>query len=189
MHSKTLTWWYRLGSKSTKVIITVIFCMCFCASFAVGTAKFKQKNNVPHLKRYIIEKYTKVPKKTAETIAVHADKLSKKHNVDFHLVVGIMETESSFNPSAKYKGNIGLMQVSYKSWKRPLGIKKATDLHNIEYNIDTGVKILKRCIVASKGDTRKALRMYNGNANKSFTKTVSKHIGSFENFRSKLQQG
>jgi soluble lytic murein transglycosylase-like protein len=141
------------------------------------------EKNVPHLKKYIVKKYPGIPKQSVEKIALNANELSKKHNVDFSLVVAVIETESSFNPKAKYKGNVGLMQISYSTWKKHFGIERIDTLYKVEYNIDLGIRILKRYIKKNNGDVKRALRMYNGNANKSYVQKVFRHKERFESYR------
>jgi len=144
------------------------------------------ERNVSHLKKYITKKYPKISVKDAETISVKVSTLSKKHNVDFDLLVGLIETESSFNPKAKYKGNVGLMQVSYSVWKNHFAIPSVDKLHNIEYNVNTGIKILKGYMKSSGGNVKKALVRYNGNANSKFVQKVFRHKSKFEKFKSSL---
>lgn len=70
-----------------------------------------------------------------------------KHDIDFHFALGIMRTESRFNPNAKsYCGAIGLMQIMPKT------ANKIAKLYEIEFdnlfdlrtNIQIGMAYLSR---------------------------------------------
>jgi len=86
---------------------------------------------------------------------------SKEYKVNPNLIMGLIEIESNFKRFAvSSKGAYGLMQINYKVWKDEFEIN--TDrIFEIEYNIDIGIKILKRYLQVSKGNIMKALHLYN----------------------------
>ncbi len=88
-------------------------------------------------------------------------KKSQEYNVDPNLVMGLIEIESNFNRFAvSSKGAYGLMQINYKVWKNEFKIN-TTKIFDIEYNIDMGIRILKRYMKTAKGDIMRALHLYN----------------------------
>ena len=71
--------------------------------------------------------------------------------------------ESGYNPRAiSKKGAIGLMQVM-PTTASDLGIK---DLYNPEYNVDAGVRYIKKLLKQFNGDLRLALAAYNAGSKK-----------------------
>ena len=52
------------------------------------------------------------------------------------------------------------MQINYKVWKNEFSIDPEK-IFNIDYNIDLGIKILKRYLKVAKGDIMRALHLYN----------------------------
>ncbi|RLD63285.1 MAG: hypothetical protein DRI84_09890 [Bacteroidetes bacterium] len=110
--------------------------------------------------------------------------MTKKHNADFGLVVGLMEVESVFNPLAKSKADArGLLQIMYKIWGKTYDIKHPSDLYNIEYNIDIGVHILKHYLKKNNGNIRNALQNYNGSEGTAFSNKVFTALGKFTAYR------
>ena len=75
------------------------------------------------------------------------------------------------------------MQVMPKVWAEKMKIKSETDLHNIEFNINIGVKILKHYIDKNNGNITKALANYNGSTGTEFSNSVYTAIGKFTAFR------
>lgn len=145
------------------------------------------KQNIDDMKAYIQARYSKVPEELAELIAIKTNDLAKKHDVDFSLVVGLMEVESSYNPFAVSSvGAVGLLQVMPKVWAKTYNIEKATDLHGVEKGISVGIRVLKHYIDKNKGAIAKALQGYNG-ANgakgKAFSDSVFLAVGRFTSFR------
>ncbi len=86
---------------------------------------------------------------------------SLEHGVNPNLIMGLIEIESNFKRFAvSGKGAYGLMQINYKVWKNELEIDPEK-IFEIEYNIDMGIRILKRYMKVAKGDIMKALHLYN----------------------------
>lgn len=86
---------------------------------------------------------------------------SKEYNFDPNLILSIILVESAFNPRAVSSvGACGLMQINYSVWKDELNIDRER-LFEIEYNIDLGLKILRRYYKVADGDILRALHLYN----------------------------
>ena len=82
------------------------------------------------------------------------------------LVLAIVEQESSLRPEVgNFYGAIGLMQVVPRFHPEKLaGIKTNDDLKKPEVNIRVGSWILAEYLIQKKGDLRKAMVKYSGNA-------------------------
>ena len=93
-------------------------------------------------------------------------KISKEQKVDPYIVIGIIKTESYFNPKAQsyYKDGrkcaFGIMQINYSAWQKELDLD-LDKIFDIEYNIIAGIKIFKHYLKLAKGDVHKALFYYN----------------------------
>ena len=132
---------------------------------------------------YIDKNYQIVPRTVALEIANQIVTLSKKHNISTELVVGITEIESNFNPLAISKVNArGLMQVM-PEWAKKFGLKKVSDLHDINTGIESGIKVLKIHIQEQKGSIKKGLYYYVGKDSK-YSSKVYGAMGRFVAFRS-----
>ena len=100
---------------------------------------------------------------------------SGKYGFDPNLIMSLIHTESSFRPKVvSSQGAYGLMQVNYSVWKDELQIE-SSKIFDIEYNIEMGLRILKRYYDKSNGDIMRALHLYNNGYtynNKKYNKKV-----------------
>ena len=95
--------------------------------------------------------------------------LSKKHQVDWKLVVAVMKAESNFNPYAvSPKGAQGLMQLMPATAR----LYRVTDPYDPVQNIDAGVRHLKMLMNRFPGKLDLVLAAYN-----SGEKTVDRFKG------------
>ncbi len=136
---------------------------------------------------YIQASYRKIPRTVAIAIAENVVDISKKEGISPELVIGIIEIESSFNPSAlgiktKYGHARGLMQVM-PEWAPKLGIKSKFDLHDIDTNITAGIKVFKIHLEEGKGNISKGLYLY-VNKSSEYVGKVYTAMGKFVSFRS-----
>jgi membrane-bound lytic murein transglycosylase MltF len=142
-------------------------------------------NESEDLKNYISTKFPKVHKKDVKVIVKEVTEQCSKHDIPVSVVASLIEAESSFKKDAKSeKGARGLMQVRHNVWGKHLGIKKKSDLYDIEINIAAGVEILRHYIDKNKGDITKALQNYSGYSSKGtkFSNRVYKSIGQYTLF-------
>ena len=128
--------------------------------------KFPQVTIDELLINRIMKTNSKIPYKTASEYTSYIVKYSLENGLDPFLVVGVISTESFWNPRLISTANcIGLMQVNFKVWKNELkqfGITSPNDLYNPEKNIQAGCFILGFYMAKFKGDTIKALQGYLG---------------------------
>ncbi len=113
---------------------------------------------------------------------------SKEYNIPTNLIIGIIEKESIFNPSATTeipakKGSYakGLMQV-YQGENIDIDQDK---VYNLGYNIDIGCQIFNKKLDLNNGNFEKALANYSGNA-ENYTDNVLANAGRYSMFTWKL---
>lgn len=76
------------------------------------------------------------------------------------IVKAIIHVESRGDSLAVSKtGDYGIMQINKRTWQKVYDFNRILEL---EYNITAGYEILKRCLAASNGNMRHALKRYNG---------------------------
>lgn len=102
-------------------------------------------------------------------MAKSAYKWGKIYKVNPLLILAIIHRESNFNRMAIsiVRGKacaFGPMQINYKVWKDELNLD-INRIHDIDYNIEHGVKILKYYIDKNNGNTWEALWEYWGRGN------------------------
>ena len=155
--------------------------------------KEKQINEMRNVAEYISTNYV-IPFEDSEKIVYHVYSNSLKHNVEPHLVLGLISTESTFNYSAQNKSAKGLMQVIERFHPEEINMIKSKnlDIHSIEGNIEAGVMILKKYIEKQNGNVTRALQMYNGSlndGNRKYSKKVLSTKNKFVNlFKTEKQQ-
>ena len=134
---------------------------------------------------YIDKKFQLVPRTVAADIALQIVGQSKQTNMSPELIIGIIQVESSFNPMAISSKNArGLMQVM-PEWVKKFNLKKVSDLHDIDTNIQSGIKVLKIHIEEANGNISKGLYRYVGKSN-SYAGKVYEAMGEFVAFRSNI---
>jgi hypothetical protein len=138
---------------------------------------------------YVRGRYRKVPKVVAQRIASIVVDLSKKEEMSPELIVGIIQVESQFNPMAvgpktKYGNARGLMQVM-PEWAKKFNLSSVYDLHDVDINIISGIKIFKIHLEEAKGSISKGLWLY-VNKDKAYVDKVYNAMGRFVSFRSTI---
>ena len=91
------------------------------------------------------------------------DKWSDYYNIDKELVYAIIHQESSFNKDeVSYADCYGLMQINYNVWKKVLDLEDASELFDIDKNIECGCRILNVYLEKEDRVKSKALVRYFG---------------------------
>lgn len=148
---------------------------------------FKINLEMDIVSRFIQNKNNRIPNVLADVIGYETILKCVKHNMPIGLIVGIMKVESFYDPFAvSSKRARGLMQVLDKDVD---GEKiDHSRLHDIDYNIDIGMKILKSKLKSTIGkdfefgDIDKALFYYVGE-DEEYAKKVFKTMGEYSYFR------
>lgn len=122
----------------------------------------------------------KVSIQQATKIARIAYTESSNENVNPHLVLALMKTESSFNETAiSNHGAKGLMQVIPRFHKDKLKGRSPT---NSSVSIEVGTKILSDCLNKHSYNVLKGLNCYSGGGGAKYRDAVLKNQASLKNY-------
>jgi soluble lytic murein transglycosylase-like protein len=107
--------------------------------------------------------------------------VAKKNKMNYILINGIIEKESLYNPfSVSNASAKGLMQILKED-----GVDIDQDkVHDIHYNVETGVKILQSKMKKADGNISKGLSLYSGRAN-NYHNEIYENIGRYTMYREK----
>ena len=134
---------------------------------------------------YIDQKFQLIPKTATKEIAKQIVMKARSARVSPELVVGIIQVESAFNASAVSKANArGLMQVM-PEWAPKFGLKKVSDLHDIDTGIQSGIKVLKIHIKEEGDNLTKGLFKYVGGSD-AYAGKVYAAMGQFVAYRTSI---
>jgi hypothetical protein len=79
------------------------------------------------------------------------------------LLLAVMAVESEFDPTARNRNDLGLMQVNLRYHPQEArNLKSARELLKVDTNIKAGARILRRYMDEEAGKVYPALRRYNG---------------------------
>jgi len=154
-------------------------------SISIDIYETGKKNQLrANIYSYIKNRYTRIPKIVASSIADNIIIFSDKYDISPHLLVGMIEIESRFNPMAiSKKGARGLMQVMAE-WIPKLKIKKVNDLHDIDTGIEAGIKVFKIHLKEAKGNISRGLYLYVGK-DINYADNVYSAVGRFAMYQPK----
>lgn len=154
------------------------------APVAVEEAEASVDTTAPVLAEYIRARNSKVPAELADLIANEVVSVCADAAVPVDLVVGIIETESLWNPMAvSPAGARGLMQV-LKGDKIEVDRAQA---HNIKYNLETGIGILAEKQEISDG-LSEALQKYSG-GKPGYAELVMQNVGRYRLYTLRRTEG
>lgn len=135
----------------------------FTTEHASRIEKIKVVQKMQKLSHYIADNYD-IPLDRAERIVYITFVESMKKNLEPLMVLSLISVESMFKQNSRsHAGAVGLTQVMAKVHKSRIA-QQRIDIWSIHGNIQVGTDILKDYVVLAKGNTRKALQMYNGSA-------------------------
>jgi soluble lytic murein transglycosylase-like protein len=109
------------------------------------------------------------------------------HGFDPRVVAAQVFVESSFRPHVVNRGCFGLMQISYRTWRKELNLDRSRMLE-VNYNIAHGMQILQICMKYAKGDLWRALEIYNAGFRYDGRPYVRKIRGVMEGIKNKGEQ-
>jgi len=140
------------------------------------------------ISRFVNKINNRAPIIVADKIAHSTINQCKEHDIPTELVIGIMFVESFYNPYA-VGPPVGTRRRRARGLGQILDEKCGVEhimkdkLHNIDYNIELIIKIIKSKLLATDGDLDKALYYYVGK-DKEYAAKVFKTLGEFRYFRS-----
>ena len=138
------------------------------------------------LANYIKARNSKMPIELAKVEADVIINSSKEAGVDYVIVNGIIEKETSsqYDPfSTSSEGAKGLMQI-LRGETVVVDNNRAFDL---KYNVETGIKIFKGKLQKNNNDLTEALNQYSCYA-KGYSSGVYESIGRFMMYKEKIQK-
>jgi len=170
----------RKDATKSREQFNTLFAKCSTLEKQCTQAKKIRELQEEALFTYIRTKYTRISEMVAREIAKQTVQICAEKDAPFTIVVGIMEVESSFNPTVVSKaGARGLMQVMPNIWVKKLKyLSGARDLHEIKPGIEAGIDVYLHYYNAVKS-TSGALGKYFGASNKGYQEKVYKAISQF----------
>ena len=106
----------------------------------------------------------------ATSIVEHVYYQANKFQIDPMLILGMMRTESGFNPKARSReGALGLLQVLPRYHRKALQGRNA---YLPEVSIEVGVSILNECMVQHTGNLLKSTSCYLGGRGNKYLKSI-----------------
>lgn len=122
-----------------------------------------------NLQSYISNKFN-VDSDSASEVVHHAFQVSDETGLHPHLILAIAAVESSFDPDAKNKGGMGLMQIQASAHKEEVkAIGGIRALFDVRKNLRMGADILCLYLGKVNNNLRKALLRYNGSSKSTST--------------------
>lgn len=139
-------------------------------------------NRVSIIKNYIKQRNNTISIEVCNIIAEKIIILCDQEQLPPDLIVAMIETESTWNPTVtSSEGAKGLMQILKED-----GIDiEYSKSYDIEYNIKTGIDILKSKLNKADGSLTKALKMYVG-GQKNYSEKVYQAIGLFVMYKANI---
>lgn len=139
------------------------------------------KQEIRTMAKYIKMRNSKIPQEIADLQAEFIVTIAAKNSVNIALINGIIEKESLYDPTAVSKASAkGLMQV-LKCDGVDIDQNK---VHDLAYNIQTGITILQEKVKKADGNLTSGLTNYSGGA-KDYSNAVYANIGRYTMFKEK----
>jgi hypothetical protein len=135
------------------------------------------------LASYMKARNSKMPAELAELQSEIIISVAKAEGLPLELVVGIIETETLFDPfSVSTAGAAGLMQTLVEDGVEIDDSKK----FDIRYSVEKGCEILHSKLKKSEGNLQRALSAYSGNA-ENYSERVYASAGKYTLYRGKKE--
>lgn len=161
--------------------IGIIILVIFTRLVEARIISFELTKEMEIISQYIEKSNFNLPQIIADKIAYEVVTQCNQNKEPVPLILAIIQTESNFNPLAvsqvKARGLMQILDEEYQGKK----IDKAK-LHDIEYNIKYGIKILKQKLSITKNLT-KALYCYSGRS-ATYSGKVYENVANFLYYQS-----
>ena len=189
--------WYNYGKtgKEKAILWAILLWICFAFLIFANFASYFDANQhkgvllakeappapsnpaIERIANYIHKQNISIPSSVRKEIAETIIKESAQAKIPAELLMGIIEIESCFNPcKVSPKGARGLMQILVDNCFE--GKIDKDKIHDIDYNIKTGICVLKEHLILNEGDLNKALYGYVGK-DREYAGDVYRAMGQF----------
>jgi len=128
-----------------------------------GVAIVESKDRAQDVLAFELYREFGVESRLAHRIVRDAREAGMATQTPLTLLLAVMAVESKFDPAARNKNDLGLMQVNLRYHPQEArDVKSAAELLKIDTNIRMGARILRRYMDDEAGKVYPALRRYNG---------------------------
>jgi len=128
-----------------------------------GVAILESKNQAQDVLAFSLHRDFGVDSALAYRIVRAVREASVATQTPLTLLLAVIAVESEFDPAARNKNDLGLMQVNLRYHPQEArNLKSAAELLKIDTNIKMGARILRRYMDDEAGKVYPALRRYNG---------------------------
>jgi hypothetical protein len=104
-----------------------------------------------------------VDKKRINTLVkIVIEEAPKYGNPPIHIILAIINRESTWDPKAKSGSSYGAMQVHYTVWGDYCNLESAKSLYNPRIGIRCGLKVFSHYFEENNGNINKTLQRYRG---------------------------
>lgn len=151
-----------------KLIIGLV--MCLLCWIPVAGSSYQTPPPAGELQQYI-QKYCKKNCVDEYSVLKYTVRAGDKHNIDFRILLAIIQVESKFFVKARNRSSVGLMQILLRYHKPKF---KQKDYYLPEDNIRVGGQIFSDCYNKHRGNLKRSLRCYNGGGDPKYPEKVLK---------------
>lgn len=95
-------------------------------------------------------------------VKIVIEEAPKYGNPPIHVILAIINKESTWNPKARSGSSYGAMQVHYRVWGDYCNLESAKSLYNPRIGVRCGLKVFTHYLEANNGNVNKTLQRYRG---------------------------
>lgn len=101
-------------------------------------------------------------KQISNLVKIVIEEAPKYGNPPIHVILAIINKESTWNPKARSGSSYGAMQVHYRVWGDYCNLESAKSLYNPRIGVRCGLKVFTHYLEANNGNVNKTLQRYRG---------------------------
>lgn len=101
-------------------------------------------------------------KRIARLVHIVIEEAPNYGNPPLHVILSIINKESTWNPNARSGSSYGVMQVHYRVWGNYCNLDSPKNLYNPRTGIKCGLKVFNHYLLANNGNVNKTLQRYRG---------------------------
>jgi hypothetical protein len=98
----------------------------------------------------------------ANLVRIVIDEAPNYGNPPIHVILAIINRESTWDSKAKSGSSYGAMQVHYRVWGDYCNLESAKSLYNPRIGVRCGLKVFTHYLEANNGNVNKTLQRYRG---------------------------